>query len=239
MTSQDAVLYDEVSSLASRLWTQTLKVEGWNRDPKMFSVLLFKRLWSNHRGYTVLFKAGLSVEGDIVLRSGVETSICIAANHHLRDGFVQIMIQDAAHTLSGQIKMHRDNGDTDLVREAEAILRPILKGLPRGVKAARLDWKDLAEKGRVPILYQIHRQLSGVSAHVTGMSLLPGVEYVDGLTPTDTFRESTKAAHPLWMMAATLHGCLLHAGIIDDVELLTESVVLCGRLDALTEGKGW
>ncbi|MGQ2990225.1 hypothetical protein [Brevundimonas sp.] len=239
MTPEDKALYADISSLASRLWTASAAVEGWNTDPKMFSVMLFRRLWGNHRGYTVLFEAGLAVESDIMLRSGVETSICIAANHHLRDGFVLLMKQDAAQTLAGQIKQHRDNNDTDLVREAEAILRSILASLPDGVKAAKLDWKDLAAKGQVPALYSIHRQLSGVSAHVTGISLLPGVDFVGDETPHDHFRMLTKQSQPMWMMAATLHGALIHAGMIEQLDLLAEAVVLAGRLNKATEAKGW
>jgi len=235
MTPIQAAVYDDITSLASRLWTASGTVEGLNTDPKMFSVMLFKRLWSNHRGYTVLFNANLPVESDIILRSGVEASICIAAMHHLGEEFVLLMKRDAAHTVSGQIKQHRDGDEADLVREAEAILRDLLRGLPEGVKPAKLDWRDLATKGQVPVLYNIYRQLSGVSAHVTGMSILPGVEFIGRPTPHDNFRKTTQKSHPLWMMAATLHGALLHAGMIDEVELLAEAVELAQRLNKATE----
>jgi hypothetical protein len=239
MTPEETALYKDISSLASRLWTASEAVQGLNTDPKMFSVMLFKRLWSNHRGYTVLFNAGLPVESDIVLRSGVEASICIAASYHLRDGFVLLMKQGAAQTLTGQIKQHRDNSDAELVRHAEAILRNLLDILPNGVRAAKLDWKDLATKGKVPVLYDLHRQLSGVSAHVTGLSILPGIELVGEQTPHTNFREVTQEQHPIWMMAAPLHGSFLHAGMIDEVGLLTEAVELTNRLNAVTKAKGW
>lgn len=239
MSPEDKALYADISSLASRLWAVSAAIDGRSADPKIFSVMLFKRLWSNHRGYTVLFEAGLPVESDIVLRSGVEASICIAANYHLRDEFVLLMKQDAAQTLTGQIKQYRDSNDTDLLRALEAKLRDILASLPDGLKAAKLDWKDLAAKGQVPALYSIHRQLSGVSAHATGISLLPGIEFVGDVTPHDQFRMLTQQSHPLWMMAATLHGALLHAGMIEQLELLAEAVELAGRLDKATEAKGW
>jgi hypothetical protein len=36
--------------------------------------MLFKRLWSNHRGYAVLWNNRLQTESDIILRSGIEAS---------------------------------------------------------------------------------------------------------------------------------------------------------------------
>lgn len=54
-TQDELALYDDVSHLAASLWKKSGDMEGLNTDPKMFSNSLFKRLWSNHRGYTLLW----------------------------------------------------------------------------------------------------------------------------------------------------------------------------------------
>ena len=89
-TSDELVIYDEISALAAELWATSREIEGLSTDPKMFSIMLFSRLWSNHRGFTVLWNNKLFLEADIVLRSGVETAICIAANLKLKDTFVAL-----------------------------------------------------------------------------------------------------------------------------------------------------
>jgi hypothetical protein len=146
-TSEELAIFDDISRLGASLWEKSLDVVGLNTDPKMFSVMLFKRLWSNHRGYTILWNNALHLEADILLRCGLEAAICIAANFKLRDGFVGLVRQDAASTVAGQIKLHRDNSDVEMVREGEAMLREMQAHLPPGTKAARLDWKSLAEQG--------------------------------------------------------------------------------------------
>ena len=215
-TADELAIFDDISQLGKSLWAKSLEVEGLNTDPKMLSVMLFKRLWSNHRGYTVLWNNALTVESDIVLRSGIEAAICIAANHKLRDDFVLLVRQDAAFTLQGQIKLHRDDGDREMVRHGEAVLRDLLARLPAETKGAKLDWRSLAEQGGVPELYAWHRMLSGVSSHVTGLSLLEGVTG-DGMEETGReLRGLTRKMHLMMMAAAMLQGAMLHAGMIED-----------------------
>lgn len=149
------------------------------------------------------------------------------------------MKRDAAFTLLGQIKQHREDEDREMVSYAEEILRDLQSTFEVGEKAAKLDWKALAQAGGVSKLYSIHRMLSGVSSHVTGMSVLPDIEFVDEPDLAANYRKQTRIAHPFWMMAATLHGTLLHEGIIDQTDLAAEAVELAKRLDFLTSSKGW
>ena len=233
-TPEERDLFDDISKTAAALWEKSKHIEGLNTDPKMFSVMLFKRLWSNHRGYALLWKSHFHLEGDIILRSGIEASICIAANFVLRETFVALMRRDAAATLLGQIKMHREAGEADLVREGEATLRFLQAGLPAGAKPARLNWKTLAEDGRVSHLYGWHRMLSGLSSHVTGVSVLTGVTLPGGPSPHEKLRELQRKMHLMMMAGATLHGSMHHAGMIEDEEEVRKALSLLARLDEVS-----
>jgi len=139
--------------------------------------MLFKRLWSNHRGYTLLHNNSLPLESDIILRSGVENAICIAANYRLREEFTVLIQMDVLATTLGQIKTNREDVPDDLLRDQETFIRNVTAKLPEGKKPAYLNWKKLAELGQVPQLYKDYRTLSSGSAHVTGMSIIRGVVY--------------------------------------------------------------
>lgn len=233
-TSDELALFDDVSTLAASLWTKSKKQRGLSSDPKMFSGMLFKRLWSNHRGYALLWNNGLQLESDIVLRSGIEASICIAANHELREGFVKLMHGDAIATLKGQIKMHREEGSFDMVRESEAVLRGLQARFRGDSKPAPLNWKDLAEQGGVPHLYGWYRQLSGLSSHVTGASILSAVAPADGANPAAELGPMQRKMHLMMMAGATLQGSLRHAGMLNDEQELQTAVALLTRLSDIS-----
>lgn len=236
ITDEELSIYNEISALGASLWDASLEVVGLNTDPKMFSIMLFKRLWSNHRGYTLLHNNSLFLEADIVLRSGLEAAICIAANFHLRDAFVVLMRRDVAFTLQGQIKVHREGGATDLVRDGEARLRELQASLPPGTKPAKLDWSALAQQGHVQRLYGFHRTLSGVSSHVTGMSVLNGVVDADGggMDEQARYRSLSKKAHLMMMAGATLQGAHMHAQMIENATLAREAQELVDRLNTIS-----
>lgn len=197
--------------------------------------MLFKRLWSNHRGYALLWKSGLQLESDIILRSGIEAAICIAANYELREAFVAAMHGDAIFTVKGQIKLHRNEGNLDLVRESEAVLRHLQSHLPAGAKAERLNWQQLAEKGRVAHLYGWHRMLSGNSSHVTGSSILSAVIPVNGgIDPSTELLPLQKKMHFMMMAGATLEGSRKHAAILEDLAGLESALGLLDRLAHLS-----
>lgn len=235
VTAEELAIYEEISRIGESLWEVSLGISGLNSDPKMFSIMLFKRLWSNHRGFTLLWNNGLQLEADIVLRSGVEAAICIAANHRMGDMFVTMMRGDAAFTVQGQIKRLRASGEEQRAREGEEALAGLMKGLPDGCKPAKLNWRELAESGGYPQMYEQHRMLSGVSSHVTGLSVLNGVvsgEKSEELQ--DEWRDLTRKMHLMMMAGATLHGALVHAQMIGDDALLAVASALVDRMNALS-----
>lgn len=233
-TSEEKALFDDISHLANWLWEKSTTIEGMTTDPKMFSIMLFKRLWSNHRGYAHLWSNYFQLESDIILRSAIEAAICLAANLHLREEFVLLMRRDAAFTLQGQIKSHRDANDNDMVRGTEEALRPLLAGLPDGVKAAKLNWKALASTGKVPLLYNWHRMLSGVSSHVTGLSILPGISGEGFDDQQEELKNLTRKMHLMMMAGATLQGSMCHAAMIDAKTELEAALVLMDRMNTLS-----
>jgi hypothetical protein len=233
-TGEELAFYDDVSRLAESLWNKSKGMVGLNTDPRMFSNALFRRLWSNHRGYTLLWKDRFTLESDILLRSALEAAICIAALVQLREEFVLLMRRDAAHTVLGQIKLNRDNGSLEAVAEGEATVRLLQSGLPLGVKPAKLVWSDLAKAGSASHLYDWHRRLSGLSSHVTGVSILTAFGG-DGMDEKQAeLKGLQRRLHLIQMAAATLHGSQNHAtmhGFNEDYDI---SLELFGRLDALS-----
>lgn len=233
-TSNELALFDDISEVAKNLWEKSGGMEGLNTDPKMFSNAIFRRLWSNHRGFALLWKNEFRLESDIILRSALEASICIAANLELREKFVLLMKRDAAFTLLGQIKSQRDDGETEMVREGELLLRQMQSTLPQDENPAKLQWKELAEIGKVPLLYSWHRMLSGVSSHVTGMSIIDGFGG-EGLDEKhEELKKLNRKMHLMMMAGATLHGTMFHAIMIEQDAEYDNAIVLAKRMDALS-----
>lgn len=196
--------------------------------------MLYKRLWSNQRGYTDLWKMNLNLEANIVLRSAVEAAICISANAKLREEFVLLMSRDAAATIQGQIKTNRDNEAYELVKEGEATLRLLQAKLPVGVKPATLRWKELAEQGGAPQLYSFHKMLSSVSSHVTGLSILRGVTNDRMDAEQREIRELERKMHLMMMAGAMLQGARLHSVMIEAYAELEIATTLTDRLATLS-----
>lgn len=232
----ELTLFDEVSNLGASLWESSLSIVAKNTDPKIFSVMLYKRLWSHHRGFAVLWNNSLMLEADIVLRSSLEAAICIAANFRLREEFVTLMRQDAAFTVTSQIKLHRAKGETGLVRDREETLRDLRATLPEGAPPAKLGWHSLAAAGQVPDLYDFHKMLSGISSHVTGLSIISGV--VDGAQNTTELQAEPSGLNRrmrlIMMAGATLNGSMLHAGMLDDNARVRSAFDLITRLGELS-----
>lgn len=86
MKANDAIVYNLTNRLGGALWKRSTEISGLNTDKKMVSIMLFKRLWSHHRGYALLHNATLYIETDTLLRSSVEAAICIAANFNIEAG---------------------------------------------------------------------------------------------------------------------------------------------------------
>lgn len=234
-TVEELALCDEISALGAALWDSSLRVEGASSDPKMFSVMLFKRLWSHHRGFVLLWNNRLHLEADILLRAGVEAAICLAANHRIKNEFVSLMRRDAAFTVKSQGKRFRADGDHTEAAQADEALQAILKQMPEGEKPEKLSWESLAAQGQVPTLYSWHRMLSGLSAHVTGVSVLRDVvtdSHSEGLQ--EELHALTRKMHLMMMAGATLQGAAIHAHMIGDLAQSQVADRLTSRMNAVT-----
>jgi hypothetical protein len=236
-TQAELAIVDEISHLGADAWTATLAIEGLNTDPVMFSAMIYRRLWSNHRGFLVLWKANLLLEASIVLRSGLEASICLAALPVLGGDFIALMKKDAAFTVRGQQIKLLEDGDEAAAQEAGAHVDMLLSLLPEGTKPEKLKFKTLAETGGVPQLYSAHRMLSGTSSHVTGLSVLQGSVSDNASSALQAeLTNLTRRMHLMYMAGATLHGIALHCQMIDALELLERANRLIGRMNEISRG---
>lgn len=86
-TPDETALFDEISHLTDAIWERSKDVAGTMADPKLVSVILFRRLRGNHRGYAALWNSKCYIEGEIIVRAAVETAICLAANSKMGDEF--------------------------------------------------------------------------------------------------------------------------------------------------------
>jgi hypothetical protein len=235
-TQDETALFDDISALAEKVWDISKGISGTIADPKFISVVLFRRLRANHRGYAVLWKNGCHTEGEIIVRAAVETAICINANFRMGDEFPRLVRRDAAATLQGQIKLYREAEDTEMVESSEAALRYLLAGFAEGEKPERLNWKSLAKAGGQPLLYNFHRMLSGMSSHVTGLSIIRGIGDAEMEELQASLNGMSKRNYFNMIAGATLHGTLIQSGMIDDVGCAEEALSLVMRMDALSVG---
>jgi hypothetical protein len=236
LTADELSIYDEIGRAAASLWEFSKDIKGLNTDPKMFSIVLFKRLWSNHRGFTLLWNNSLFREGDIILRSGLEAAICIGANYVLREAFISLLRGDAAFSVQSDIKLNSQNLEKEAVMEGEETLKMLLDGLPEGSKAAKLDWKSLAEQGHLSQLYGFYRALSSRSSHVTGLSILPDMQDVSANDEKhNELRQLTKKMHFLMMAGATLQGTHIHAQMIEQEIHINRANQLIEQMNVLSQ----
>jgi hypothetical protein len=233
-TSDELDLFDQISKLSQSLQEVSLGAEGGLYDPKTISLTLYQRLFSNHRGFALLWNKGLQVEADIILRSGLEVAICLAANFRAPQVFGRLLESDAAWTLQSQIKIHHADNDTEMVKDSEALLRQIQIRLGSDTKAAKLEWQSLARHGDVPLLYHFHKTLSGISAHVTGFSVLRHVNHEGVEAKQEELAGLTRKMHLMMMATATLQGSTFHAGIIEHHALLDTCLRLSDRMNAVS-----
>ena len=101
-TRDETVLFDDISALADEVWDKSKDIAGTFADPKFIAAVLFRRLRTHHNGYAILRKNGYRIEAEIIVRAGVETAICIAANFKMGTEFPRLVRRDAAATLQSQ-----------------------------------------------------------------------------------------------------------------------------------------
>lgn len=230
-TKADGEMFNEATRLTAALWETSRKIQGCNSDPKMISIMLYRRLHSHQRAFAVLYNEHLNIDADNAVRGTLEAAICIAANFHQEGGIWHQLRLDAIKTLIGQITMFKDMGLKDLEIEAERQRREFMKGLPEGSKGEKLKMDGLAAIGQVPDLYRWYRQISAVSTHVSGMSILRGV--VPGGSPDvpDPITTLTRRLYPFWQLGAVILASRLHASMIEDDASEIVAADLVRRLD--------
>jgi len=235
LTADNYTVFNAISSLAADLWTLSMNIDGKPNDPKMFSVMLFHRLFSNHKAYTLLANAECNLEASIVLRSGVETAICLAAIRNMGDDFVTLLLHDAVSTLQGQISSQRAAGFNEGIAESEMELRRLQSKLPKGVKSKRLDWACLAKNNGAHNLYVMYKMLSGQSSHVTGFSVFREVtnDAMDDVKSAMLHQENN--LHTMMMAGITLQGARIHAAMIGASAIEHRSLALLAQMNDLSE----
>lgn len=229
LSAPDFALVNEVKMLTSALREHTKDYIGLNTYPKTYSVMLFRRLQNNFRGFILLWEDNLEIESASILRSGIEVVICLAANAVLQDRFVSMLKEDAVETLKRQIKIWRDQNSNDMVALGESTLRDIVKTLPNGINTKSLNWKLLARDGGVPDLYDEYSTISGQLSNVTGFSLIRGTVGLN-MESAETEKEIlsiTRNAHLMIISGTVLRGCKIHAAMIEakQIEELSDELL--------------
>jgi len=242
LTADEIAIFEEISKLGRDLNQSSLKITGNMGDPRFISVILFRRLWGHHQGFKLLWDAELGIESATILRSGIEATICIAANFKMQEDFARLIREDAAFTLGKQTRLYQEIGADDLVTKAKENTAPLLEGVKAGEKPGKLDWKSLAESGKLPQLYRDYINLSGVSAHITGLSVMRGVVGAEENDGKDVLLQNKWSAldrvhHYRGMACATLTACHFHSRMIDDDENFAKADDLVRVMNELS--KAW
>jgi hypothetical protein len=119
-------------------------------------------------------------------------------------GFIEHLRADAANSLKGAIKAWRDEDFSKLVQDGEKHLREVFSAEMSGTLGP-LNWKELAEKGGHPRLYNLHRMLSMASAHLTGLSLLRMIDdAADGPESGENRLNEASGSYNFAAMASTV-----------------------------------
>jgi hypothetical protein len=172
-------LLNELGALADRIGARSLMTIGKAGDPRMVSIRLFKRSKDHRNAFALLWNARLLSDSEIILRSAIETAICLANLQVRPEGFLSDLRSDAARTIQGQSDIW-GSIDSDLGRQAKNTARNLFGQFrDDGKKHEFFSWKKLAEDAGVPDLYDWHKSLSGTSAHVTGLSINNDVQPVE------------------------------------------------------------
>ncbi len=167
-------LLDQFGELGAEIHGHTKDMQGESDDPAIVGAILFNRAWGHFRSFSLLWRNRLSLDADVVLRNCCEAAICLANLEKRPADFIADLRSDAAHTLERQIAMWKTiKGTDDLVRNAERHLTEIFgAGQPNSKKFNRLDLSSLAKQADADILYRFYQSTSGMTAHITGLSLL-------------------------------------------------------------------
>ncbi len=215
----------ELTDIGNSLGRATTEIEIEPHHPMVLSMTLYTRAWTNFRGVQLLWKSGLTLEAEIILRSLIETAICLANLDLRRDDFIKELAEDASSTMHGQINMMRKAK----YGFAEVVARDYQDWL--ATKGVRLDLERLAEQAKVPDLYSYHRVLSGVAVHISGVSVgrhSPFSGDDEAVKEIEAMAALDRRRIVLWTIPAMLTASMAHAHIIENAD----HAALVGALSA-------
>lgn len=235
-TLADISLFNDVAAFTERVWEETKGIEGTIRDPEIVSAILFRRLRGNYKGYCVLWNNQCYLEAEILLRTAVETAICIAANSKIPKEFPALLHQDAASTVRGQVKHFRESGKTGIVSEGEAVLRDMDPRFLQDKKPKKLDLNALAKMSSQPQLYSYYKMLSGNSSHVTGLSILRDIQEMEESNEVDNFTSLSRHMYFNMISGITLLGALEHCFFLNNPQVVEQGQQLKERLNLISAG---
>ncbi|RRN64293.1 DUF5677 domain-containing protein [Caulobacter sp. 602-1] len=231
-TALEAALGD-IAAIGNSLGDASTNIRVTGDDPKFLSLALFWRACNHFQAFTMLWKAKLYIDAEIIVRSSIETAICLANLNARRMDFMNDLIADLSHTMGGQMKMLR-RGQFDFTDEVAAQWAEELAS-----KGARMDLETLAKGGHVDNLYAFHRLLSAFAVHITGMSVgrhCPFGDDDDGWSKTlEATKEADRRRSVLWMLTAMTATLLAHAEIIDDKVHMDRMTALLEKLKPVIE----
>lgn len=236
-------ILDDLAQLMTEAWDRSRMEIGLQRDPRMVSVQLFKRLRDHRNAFVMLFNARLTTDAEIICRSAIEVAICLVNLNTRGAAFVDNLRSDAANTVRGQLPIWNDD-DPEFGDEARNDF-DLLFGTTRkdGSKHARFEWKSLAEQAASPELYRWYKHLSGTAAHVTGISIFMDTILIDepGSNANQIKFRRLRRTNALSMMCGAAQvGCRSHANSLGYVDIEAKAAAIMARMDeagaALSDG---
>lgn len=223
----------DIAEIGNSLGAASTNVLVAGDDPKFLSLALFWRAWNHFQAFTMLWKAGLYIDAEIIVRATIETAICLANLNARRMDFLKDLMADLSHTMGGQVKMLR-RGQFDFTDEVAAQWADEL-----ATKGVRMDLEALAKDGHVDNLYAYHRLLSAFAVHITGLSVgrhCPIGEQDEDWTKTLAVTiEADRRRSTLWMLTAMTATLFAHAEIIDDKAHMFRIAALLEKLKPVIE----
>lgn len=218
----------ELTDIGNSLGEATANIKAEISNPITVSMILFTRAWTNFHGVQLLWQAGLILEGEIILRSLIETAICLANLDVRREEFIKDLSEDLSHTMHGAVRMMR-KAEYDFAEVIENDFADVLEK-----KGDQLRMETLAKQANIPDLYSFHRVLSGTAAHITGVSIARHSP-LDGFDEetTQKLEQSAKVDRRrviLWTIPAMIAAMMAHARIIQNAEHAALVEALSARL---------
>lgn len=164
---------------------------------------LFLRAWRHFLAFELLISHNLKIDAATALRSFLETAICFNANRYNPESLADALKADQLTSINSNIKRYRNKLPPEDLNLLEKLKQSLLDD---GVSPARIKWDSLARMGNCEWLYEEHKLLSSVYAHISELSLFYSTPAIDGVLSKHMqhFFYDESIAQPL-----TLTGCLI------------------------------